>query len=138
MTAKISDIEWAVEFASAGFGDHEAYIDKQSGAIFYVGDAVEEDIPDELFDNSRYIAVPDKRDLGLGKRLAIRFISEHLPTKLDKTYDIFSRSGAYGRFKELLTSANKLDDWYSYEELALKKAIIEWCNEYSVKFSSDT
>lgn len=138
MTAKISDIEWAVEFASSGYGDHEAYVDIQSGAIFYVGDAVEEDVPDDLFENSRYIAIPDKRDLGLGKNLAIRFISDHLPNKLDSTYDIFSRRGAYSRFKELLTSVNKLDAWYAYEELALKKAIIEWCNEYSVKFSNDT
>ena len=41
--------------------------------------------------------------------LAIHFMSEHLP--------------------------NKLDAWCSYEEQSLKNAIIEWCNEYSVKFS---
>ena len=51
MNVNLSDIEWAVEFASMGYGDHEAYLDTETGAIYYVGDAVEEPVPDDLFEH---------------------------------------------------------------------------------------
>ena len=136
MNIKLSDIEWAVEFMSFGYGDHEAYLDTQSGAIHYVADAVEEQVPEDLYENSKFLALPSKRDLGFGKKVAIRFVTENLPEHLDKAYEIFSRKGAYARFKELLGSSNKLDAWYSYEEDCLKQAIIEWCNTNNVNFNS--
>ncbi|WP_016957707.1 UPF0158 family protein [Catenovulum agarivorans] len=136
MNVKLTDIEWAVEFASAGFGDNEAYLDTQTGAIYYVGDAVEEPIPDDLFEDSKYLALPNKQDLGLGKKLAINFVAETLPDHLDKAYEIFSRKGAYARFKEFLSSVDKLDLWYSYEEQSLNQAIKDWCNINNVKIDS--
>lgn len=138
MNVNLSDIEWAVEFASTGYGDYEAYLDTETGAIYYVGDAVEEPIPDDLFEHSKYLAIPSKFDLGLGKKLAISFVAETLPDHLDKTYEIFSRKGAYARFKALLSALNKLDSWYSYEEQSLKKAIKDWCNINSIKVNSGT
>ena len=138
MKVKLTDIEWAVEFASSGFGDGEAYIDTQTGAIYYVGDAVEEPIPDDLFENSKYLALPSKQDLGLGKRLAIAFVAETLPDYLDKAYEIFSRKGAYAKFKALLSSVDKLELWYEYEAQSLNQAIKDWCNSNSIKITSDS
>lgn len=137
MNVNLSDIEWAVEFASMGYGDHEAYLDTETGAIYYVGDAVEEPVPDDLFEHSKYLVLPNKRDLGLGKRLAISFVAETLPEHLDDVYEIFSRKGAYARFKALLHSLDKMDAWYAYEEQSLNKAIKDWCNLNSVKYNSD-
>lgn len=136
MPAKLSDIEWAVEFASSGLGDHEAYINLDSGDIYYVGDAVEEPAPDDLYDSDRYILFPSKRDLDLGKRLALSFVAESLPNKLDTAYEIFSRKGAYAKFKVLLESSGQVENWYAYEQSELRKAIVIWCEENGVTLSS--
>ncbi|MEP1385721.1 MAG: UPF0158 family protein [Paraglaciecola sp.] len=138
MAAKLDDIEWAIEFSSSGLGDHEAYINLDTGKIYYVGDAVEEPIPDDLYESDRYLMLPSKQDLGLSKRLALSFIAELLPEKLELGYDIFSRRGAYAKFKSLLESKGKLEDWYTYEEAALKRATIQWCKDNNVKINSDT
>lgn len=124
---ELSDIESAVEFVSIAYGDGEAYLDTQTGAIYYVGGDTEESIPDDLFENNRYLSIPDKYNLGLGKKLTIRFVAEFLPDHLDETYDIFSCKGAYARFKALLNSLEKLDSWHSYEEQSLHQAIKIWC-----------
>ncbi|WP_395343018.1 UPF0158 family protein [Ningiella sp. W23] len=138
MAAKLDDIEWAIEFASSGLGDHEAFINIDNGEIYYVGDAVEEPIPDDLYESDRYLMFPSKQDLGLGKRLAIQFIAESIPEKLDFGYDIFRRRGAYSKFKALLESKGKLESWYKYEEAALKRATIEWCRDNDVEFDNAT
>ncbi|WP_409419572.1 UPF0158 family protein [Marinomonas sp. RS-M-Aa-14] len=137
MTVKLDDIEWAIEFASSGCGDSEAYLDTESGAIYYIGDAVEEPIPDDLYDSDKYLQIPDKRELDLGKHLVIRFTSEKIPEHLDTVYDMFRKQGAYSRLKDLLGSLELLDAWYTYEELALKQATIDWCKANNINFSSD-
>ncbi|WP_289029536.1 UPF0158 family protein [uncultured Paraglaciecola sp.] len=136
MPAKLDDIEWAIEFSSAGLGDHEAYISLDTGEIYYVGDTVEEPIPDDLYECDRYLKLPSKQDLGLSKRLALSFIAESIPEELEFGYDIFSRRGAYAKFKSLLESKGKLEDWYTYEETALKQATIQWCKNNDVKINS--
>ncbi|GAB5387017.1 MAG: hypothetical protein Alis3KO_41400 [Aliiglaciecola sp.] len=136
MLAKIDDIEWAIEFASSGYGDHEAYINLDTGEIYYVGDAVEEPIPDDLYESDRYLLFPSKQDLDLGKRLALSFIAESIPDKLEFGYDIFSRRGAYAKFKTLLESKGKLESWYAYERAALRRATIQWCMDNDVEFES--
>ncbi|SBS29301.1 hypothetical protein MAQ5080_01352 [Marinomonas aquimarina] len=135
MTATFSDIESAVEFVSSGDGMSEAYVDIQTGAIFYVDDVVEEEVPEDLYENSRYISLPGKYDLGLDKNTAIQFVAENLPAQLELAYEIFSKKGAYRRFKDFLNASDKLEAWYSYEERALRDAIIEWCQENNVPFS---
>jgi hypothetical protein len=134
--AKIDDIEWAIEFASSGFGDHEAYINLDTGEIYYIGDAVEEPIPDDLYESDRYLLFPSKQDLDLGKRLALSFIAESIPDKLEFGYDIFSRRGAYAKFKTLLESKGKLESWYAYEVAALRRATIQWCRDNDVEFEN--
>ena len=136
MPAKIDDIEWAIEFASSGFGDHEAYINLDTGEIYYIGDAVEEPIPDDLYESDRYLLFPSKQDLDLGKRLALSFIAESIPDKLEFGYDIFSRRGAYAKFKTLLESKGKLESWYAYEVAALRRATIQWCRDNDVEFEN--
>lgn len=124
----IDDIQLGVEFASSDYGDNEAFLNIENGEIHFVGDVVDEIPPSDLYENEKYVQLPSKVDLDLGKRLAINFIVTALPGKLDETYLIFSRKGAYSRFKSMLVSAEKLENWYAYEDAESKKAILDWCN----------
>ena len=114
MKVNIDDIQMGVEFVSSGYGDDEAYLDIKSGEIYFVGDAVDEIPPSDLYENDKYVHLPSKADLDLGKRLAINFIATALPDKLDETYSIFGHKGAYSKFKFMLASAEKLESWYAY------------------------
>lgn len=113
----------------------EAYICKETGRIYYysaVGDN-EEDLPDDLGDPERYIEIPTKRDLNMGKRLVMRFTSEYLPDALDDVEQIFRRRGAYGRFKDLLEGRGQLDQWYDYENSACSEALRAWCEQNGIE-----
>jgi hypothetical protein len=129
----LSDLVDACEFVSASlFDEHQAYICKRTGRITFVAEGVdlEEDstVPDDP-DPADYLAVPHRRDLDLGKRLALSFVADELPGSLDKVRDIFRRKGAYGRFKQLLRATGTLDKWYEYDARATETALAEWCVE---------
>jgi hypothetical protein len=42
---------------------------------------------------------------------------------------IFSKRGAYGRFKDLLDYRGQLDAWYEHERRAAERALREWAAE---------
>ena len=138
MQVKIDDIEMAIEFASSNMFDSGAFINIETGEIQYVGDMVDEPAPSDIYENEKYISIPGKAELDLGKPVAIGFVSKEIPDKLGLTYDIFSRSGAFSKFKNLLASLNKLDNWYAFEQAALRSAAMEWCSENGIKVSNGT
>src|SRR3954451_19122482 len=94
-----SDLQLAFEFVSSGgMGENEAYLDRQSGKIYWhseFGDN-DEELPDDI-DDEKYIAIPDKIDLDLGKSLVLDFAREFLPDDYGEVCHIFSRRGAYRR-----------------------------------------
>ena len=95
MAVSFSDLQLAFEFVSSGMGENEAYLDRQSGKIYWhseVGDN-DEELPDDIGDE-KYISIPDKRELDLGKPLALDFAREFLPDDYDEVRHIFSRRGA--------------------------------------------
>jgi hypothetical protein len=96
-------------------------------------------LPDDV-DSDRYIAVPHKNDLDLGKRLVLKFAAEFLADEYDYVRQIFSRRGAYARFKDLLDRHGKLQQWHDYEDRAKKEALREWCqdNEIEIDWPGDT
>ncbi len=126
----------AFEFVSAGqLMEHEAYLCVGTGVIHYhseFGDD-EEPLPDDIEDSEKYIAIPHKNDLDLGKRLALRFADEFLPEVVEEVYDIFRHRGAYGRFKNLLEGRAMLQQWYEYEEKSRKEALREWCEDSGIE-----
>ena len=71
MVVSFSDLQLAFEFVSSGgMGENEAYLDRRSGKIYWhseVGDN-DEELPDDI-DDKKYIFIPDKRELDLGKPL---------------------------------------------------------------------
>ena len=101
MAVSFSDLQLAFEFVSNGsMGENEAYLDRQSGKIYWhseLGDN-DEELPDDI-DDKKYIFIPDKRELDLGKPLVLDFAREFLPDDYDEVRHIFSRRGAYRRYK---------------------------------------
>ena len=66
----LSHIELAMEFVSSEYSfDNEAYVNSETGEIYYSGDMVVEELPEDIYENDKYVLIPSKRDLDLGKRV---------------------------------------------------------------------
>jgi hypothetical protein len=130
------ELESAMHFVSAdSMDEHEARICRDSGKIFWLSELIgeEEPVPDDIDDDERYVSVPNQRDLNLGKHLVLKFMNSELPEHQDEVRRIFSRKGAYARFKGLLEQIGKLDDWYSYERAAVRTALCAWACEEGIE-----
>ena len=128
MPVSFSDLQLACEFVSGGgMGENEAYLDRQSGKIYWhseFGDN-DEELPDDIGDE-KYISIPGKRELDLGKSLASDFAREFLPDDYDEVRHIFSRRGAYRRYKDLLVRRDALERWYDFSNKAEVATLREW------------
>ncbi|HTD29712.1 MAG TPA: hypothetical protein VK660_10015 [Xanthomonadaceae bacterium] len=132
----------AFEFTSFSVTvDCTAYVDLETGSLYCVSDhmdlELEEDRPDDLETSDRYLALPHKNDLDLGKDLAFAFVHQHLPGEFDKVAGFFRARGAYGRFKDLLDRRGALHAWYAFEEQATESALREWCGRHDIRLVSE-
>lgn len=114
MDISFDDIERAFFFVSMDQRDmHNAHLSKETGQIFYTSEMGDSDeLPEDVDDPDKYMTIPHKDDLGLGKALVIEFTSKYLFKELDRVYSIFGRKGAYSRYKDLLERKGFLDEWY--------------------------
>jgi hypothetical protein len=133
MPLNYDDLEMAVEFAS--FGESEAYICVETGQIYLSSDAVDVEIPDDLDEEGKYLVVPSKRDLGLGKPLVLDFVADRLPGDLESVHSYFRSRGAYSKYKALLEERKILEQWYEYEQESTKQALLSWCQEHAIDVS---
>ena len=135
---RIDELELAIEFVSASIAtDNEAYVSLETGEVFYVGDVDDlEPPPSNVDDPKRYVAIPMRNELGLGKRLVLQFAEECLPEKYDEIQEIFRRKGAYARYEDLLDRIGALERWYSYENEETRKAIREWCSDNGIEIAA--
>lgn len=133
---KYDDLEMALEFSSSGeeLGS-SAYIDTVSGQVYFVSDVMDEEYPDDIKESEKYILVPHKREIGLGKSLVIEFTEEYIPSKAGSIHRIFSSRGAYAAFKEILQDCGLLEKWYEYEKEATNKALLHWSKEVGLTVS---
>jgi hypothetical protein len=137
MPISFVDLQEAFLFVNFGDpGENEAYLDRQSCKIYchseYGGN--DEELHDDI-DDEKYIATPDKRELDLGKPLVLDFMSQFLHDDIDEVRRIFSRKGAYGRYKDLLEARGALERWYDFENKAEEAALREWCAENGIELS---
>ena len=89
---------------------------------------------EDLETSDRYIAVPHKNELGLGRDLALSFIDRELPGDYKIPRQGFSEEGRdYGRFKQLLQSRSMLQRWYDFESSATEEALRAWCEENGIQ-----
>ena len=138
MKVNFDEIENAFEFVSAGPQyEQSAVIDKLTGKIYYQSEMTGiDEFPKDLDNNiENYIFIPHKNDLDLGKQLVFDFCAEFLEDEINEVYHIFSRKGAYHRFKILVDSKGLLDKWYNYENEKKKSALLNWCKDNHISIS---
>ena len=137
MAVKFQDISDAFEFVSFGsMYEHQAFLDKETGKVYYHSDFDddEEELPEDI-DDEKYIAIPHKNELGLGKKLVLDFAHQYLPDEAAMIHAIFNRKGAYSKYKDFLEHRGMLEKWYEYESEKQKKALREWCESSSIEIN---
>jgi hypothetical protein len=96
MPTSFADILLAFEFVgSSDFGDHQAFVCRRTGKIHWRSESSEldeltgemnDEVPDDIEDEEKCATVPDKRELGLGKPLALDFAREFLAGDFDDVH----------------------------------------------------
>ena len=125
-------------FESLWFDTNEessAAISPSTGEIYFESPYSDEDeIPEDIDD---LIYLPHKNDLDLGQRLVRDFIGSAAPDDWQQVQAIFSRRGAYRRYKEFLNGKGLLDQWFEFEEEREKEAVLDWCEVHGIKVIRD-
>src|SRR5215471_16203603 len=76
---------------------------------------------------------PSARAHGFGCR--VRRAREFLPDDYDEVRYIFSRTGAYRRYKDLLVRRGALERWFDFSSKSEETALQEWCAENGIELS---
>jgi hypothetical protein len=141
MPATFSEILEGYLFADGGNGQFEAFVCRRTGKIYLrTGDSdldeLEDALPDDVEDDAKYVAIPGKRDLDLGKPLVLDFAREFLPDDFDEVRYMFSKRGAYQKFRALLhRRRGALERWYEFEAKATERALRQWCEDESIELA---
>jgi hypothetical protein len=134
MPVSFKEIRDAFEFISVTAGyENRAILCRKTGKIYTHSDFPDfeefnDELPDDVDDEEKYLDIPDRYELDLGKPLVMDFARDVLPSDFEEIRDIFRRRGAYQRFKALLTRRNALDRWYEYESRVTDEALRGWCS----------
>src|ERR1700676_5382020 len=107
MPTSFQEILDAFEFVDGGLGAHEAFLCKQTGKVHWRSglselDEFNEEVPDDVENKEKPLAIPGKRELALGKPLVLDFAREFLPNDFAEVRNMFSKRGAYRKFGGLL------------------------------------
>lgn len=134
MPASFKEIIDGFYFVSTDGGGGEAFLCRQSGRIYWHSEIVDADeLPEDIADEEKYIQIPGKGQLNLGKQLVLSFTRQFLPEDIDEVEDAFGRKGAYARFDILLKRRHALDRWHDFEARAEEEALREWCRQNSIE-----
>ncbi len=130
MRVNWNELQDTFEFVSSGQPEeNQAVLCRESGEFLCHSEYADMDEwPDDVDDGAKYLRIPHKKELDLGKPLVFDFVEEFLPHEVDEIRRIFDRRGAYARFKDLLQRKHALDRWYDFEAKATEKALREWCD----------
>lgn len=126
-----TDLELTFEFvSSAPVGAQEAVLCRKTGKFLWNTELLDDadDWPEDADDEEKYLSIPHKQELDLGKLLVFEFTRQFLPDEYDEIRRIFSKRGAYARFKDLLQRKKMLDRWFDFENRATEKALRDWCD----------
>lgn len=133
-----SELLGAFEWVSAaGPFENAAYVCRRTGKIWLVSDFDDmgEEAPADVDDESLYVAVPGKKELDLGRSLALRFADEHLPDRSLEIRSYFRGPGAYAQFKRVLDATDMLEAWYAFESNGIDQALRAWAAENNIELS---
>jgi hypothetical protein len=76
-----------------------------------------------------------KNDLDLGRNLVFDFVEANIPGEFESVREIFSRKGAYARYKDVLEAKGQLEAWYKFENEATENALRAWCKENGIELA---
>ena len=131
---KYADLEF--EFNSVSSGDpydHTVYVSRSTGQTYFRSDMADVDeLPDDVEENDDYVEIPHKHDLDLGKKLVWEFVDLQIPGLKNKVQGIFSRRGAYSRYKAFMADLELLDAWFRFENERTREALLEWCRDEGI------
>lgn len=135
MKFNFSEVFDAFDFVSSSSNfENTAFIDMDTGKIYYHSEITDIDELPEDIDYGNYIELPHRNELDLGKVIVFDFVQEHIPDDFEKVENIFSREGAYSRFKELLDSKGLLEKWYDFEHKRKEEKLRKWCEDNLIQF----
>ena len=131
---KFSDLEYAFEFINVGDPyEHEVYVSRSTGQTYFRSDmAGVDELPEDVLENDDYVEIPNKYDFDLGKDLVWQFVDRQIPGLKNKVREIFSRRGAYARYKAFLEDLDLLDAWYRFENERTREVLLEWCKDKGI------
>ncbi len=135
MKFKWNDIENAFLFVSmAPMYQNHAFLNIDNGQIYYSSETSDSDkIPKNMNAPGKYIEIPHKNDLDLGKDLVYQYIKKYLPEHYDTVWKIFGKKGAYSRYKQFLENLGKLEEWFKFENGVIDKTLRDWCKENEIE-----
>ena len=125
------DLESAFNWSSSGAPyENQAQICRRTGQVYLQGDfEEEEELPDDIDDESLYVAMPHKNELDLGRDLVFAFVDTQAPRVAEAVHAAFLQRGAYAKFKAILDRGGLLQSWYDYEAAATRSALERWAKE---------
>ena len=138
MKVRYDDLFNALEYTSAGAPlENQAFLDRQTGHIYYKSESYDsdEDLPADVDDSSKFLLLPDRKDLELGARMVFRYVDQVMPDQYGHVRDMFNRRGAYSRFKNFLVRHGRLDEWHAFDEQETLKALSDWCSHHGVELT---
>ncbi len=141
VAVKFDDLWLAFEFVgSAAPSENNAYISLDTGQIYCTSEPspLDEEVPDDLETSDRYLLLPHKTELDLGRSLALRFAASELPDCYDRVAGFFHHKGAYRHFKDMLDSQGALTRWYKYEAEATERILRDWCADNDIELIGGT
>jgi len=136
VTVSFDDLESALYWVSSDSAlENRAFISKSTGKIYYssADGFVEEELPEDIDDDTQYWSVPHKNELELGRSLALKYVGEAMPDDFNSVQGFFHRRGAYSKFKSLLRRRGHLERWHEYENAATRQALQEWAAECGLR-----
>ena len=139
---KFADLLDGFEFSSFGGSEQiVAYIGLDSGTVYLTSSeqefeaASEIELPADIHTSDRYVAIPGKNDLDLGRDLALSFVRQHLADDYETVFAYFTKRGAYARFKNLLDDRNAMERWYEHQRVETEIALRAWCKDNDIELA---
>ena len=136
MKVNLQDLELATDFVGSD-SEAQAYLDTQTGYIYYVHDDLDEDVPEDI-SSERYLQIPSNKDLQSERDMIFRFVRQELPDEFERIDRYFSKRGAYANFRSRIEALGVLEQWYRFKNDITVQNLKAWCDDHSLNYDDPT
>jgi hypothetical protein len=114
--------------------DSNSYLDTETGEILFTGDGVEEETPQDIDDDPRYLWI-EPIEAGESFRIMEDFVASVGDTKVAaRLADALSRPKPFRRFKDALHEFPALrQTWFTFENAAHASLAQAWCEAKGIE-----